>query len=113
MLIYLSPAVHGDLVVVGGSRGVCSGASVTLQCTLTGDILIWNKPDGDINLVRGHSTTSGSGTYQWELVELDNTLLQSSLTFTFLNHITINCTDNEAYTSSITIYIEGNTSSIT
>ena len=77
-------------MVVGGSRGVCSGASVTLQCTLTGDLLVWKKPDGDINLVRGHSTTSGSGTYQWELVELNDTHLQSSLTFTFSNHVTIN-----------------------
>ena len=100
-------------MVVGGSRGVCSGASVTLQCTLTGNLLLWKKPDGDINLVRGlHTTWSGSGTYQWELVELDDTHLQSSLTFTFSNQITINCT-NVAYTSSITIHIEGNTSSIT
>ena len=50
---------------------------------------------------------------QVQAVELDNTHLQSSLTFTFSNQIAINCTDNEAYTSSITIHIEGIFSSIT
>ena len=42
-----------DLVVIGGSEAQCSGANVTLQCTLTGNVLIWQKADGDYNLVRG------------------------------------------------------------
>ena len=89
---------------------MCSGASVTLQCTLTGNILIWKKLDGDINLLRGvHSISSSDNTYQWQLVELDENRLQSSVTFLFNNEITINCTNNAGDSSSITVVTEGKT----
>ena len=40
-----------DLNLVGDNNALCAGASVTLQCTLTGDLLIWNTPQGALNFV--------------------------------------------------------------
>ena len=96
-----------DLMVVGGSDAVCSGASVTLHCTLTGDILTWSKKDGDINLVRSLHTTSISDTYQWQLEELDEYRLKSSITFAVGSNFTINCTNFAGGSSSVTLFIEG------
>ena len=96
-----------DLVVVGGSQAVCAGASVSLQCTLTGNILVWQTENGDINLVRGLHTSSSSGTYQWQLEELDENELQSTITFVVNNEVTINCSTPQHDLASITLIIEG------
>ena len=85
---------------------MCLGANVTLQCTVTGSILIWRKHDGDINLIRGLHTNSILGSYQWKLIVLDNDRLQSFITFWFSNQITINCSNN-ADQASIDIVLEG------
>ena len=95
-----------DLVVVGGNNAVCSGASVTLQCTLTGDVLSWNTPDGTLNFIRGRSSLSDAGLYNGRLQELNSTHLRSNLTFTFTSQITISCSDGCA-NSSITVTVEG------
>ena len=87
---------------------MCSGDDVTLQCTLTGDILTWNKRDGDINLVRGTHSGSTQGLYQWELTEIDENCLQSTLTFTVSVEVTLNCTGLESGdAASIALIIEG------
>ena len=95
-----------ELVVVGGNSTVCSGASVTLQCTLTGDVLSWNTPDGALNFIRGRSNQSESGPYDGRLQELNSTHLRSNLTFTFTSQITISCSDGSA-NISITVTVEG------
>ena len=95
-----------DLVVVGESNAVCSGASVTIHCTLTGDVLTWNTPDGALNFIRGRSSLSESGSYHGRLQELNSTHLISNLTFTFTSQITISCSDGCA-NSSITVTVEG------
>ena len=94
-----------ELVVVGGNSAFCSGASVTLQCTLTGDVLTWNTPDGALNFIRGRSSESDDGPYHGRLLE-NSTHLISNLTFTFTSQITISCSDGSENTS-LTISIEG------
>ena len=86
---------------------MCSGSRVTIQCTLTGNTLVWNKVDGDINLVRGLHTSSSSGSYQWQLQELEGGGLRSLITFVVAYEFTITCIDNEGDFSSVTIVIEG------
>ena len=104
--ILLSPAATVDLVVVGDSNTQCTGASVTLQCTLTGDVLTWITPEGALNFVRGRQDVSNAGSYQAMLTELNSTHLSSRLTFTFDAEITINCSDTSA-SNSTTLVIEG------
>ena len=96
-------------MVIGGSQAQCYGANVILQCTLIGDVLIWQKADGDINLIRGEDTFSTSGSYQQELIELDENRLKSYLSFTLNSEITINCTELVGQAASIHLSIEGNT----
>ena len=95
-----------ELVVVGGNSAVCSGASVTLQCTLTGNVLTWNTPDGAFNFIQGRSNQSESGPYDGRLQELNSTHLISNLTFTFTSQTIISCSDGSENTST-TISIEG------
>ena len=95
-----------ELVAVGGNSAVCSGASVTLQCTLTGDGLTWNTPNGELNFVRGRASEPDVGSYHGRLQELNSTHLRSNLTFTFTSQITISCYDGSANTST-TISTEG------
>ena len=94
-----------ELVVVGGNGAFCSGASVTLQCTLTGDVLTWNTPDGALNFIRGRSRESDDGSYHGRLLE-NSTHLRSNLTFTFTSQITISCSDGSV-NASLTISTEG------
>ena len=94
-------------MVVGRSQVQCYGATVTLQCTLTGDHLIWQKADGDINLIRGEHTSSTSGSYQWELIELDEYRLKSSISFIINNENIVNCTELVGNRASIHLSIEG------
>ena len=93
-------------MVVGDNNALCTGASVTLQCTLTGDVLTWITPEGALNFVRGRQSESNAGSYQGQLTELNDTHLRSTLTFTFTAPITINCTDQSA-SSSINVTVEG------
>ena len=96
-----------ELVAVGGNGAFCSGASVTLQCTLTGDVLTWNTPDGAFNLIRGRPINeSGAGSYHGRLQELNSTHLRSNLTFTFTSQITISCSD-DSENISITVTVGG------
>ena len=93
-------------MVVGGSPAQCSGASVTLQCTLAGNTLTWNTPDGALNFVRDRGSESDAGSYHGQLWELNSTHLRSTLTFTFSNQIKINCSDGSA-SDSTTVTVEG------
>ena len=95
-------------MVVGGTQAQCYGANVRLQCTLTGNILRWKKQDGDINLMRGEDISSSTGLYQWELIELEENQLQSTLRFTFRSNISINCSGFESEPASIYLFIDGN-----
>ena len=95
-----------DVVVVGDNNAVCTGASVTLQCTLTGNVLTWNTPDGALNFVRGRQDESNAGSYYGQLMELNATHLRSTLSFTFAAEITINCSETTA-SSTITLTREG------
>ena len=94
-------------MAVGGNNAFCSGASVTLQCTLTGDVLSWHIGDRAINFVRGFSSEADAGLYHGQLLELNSTHLRSNLTFTFTSQITISCSDGSVNTS-IKLSIEGN-----
>ena len=107
-MTYFTAVATVELLVVENSRYVCSGTSVTLQCSVTGDILTWKKRDGDINLLRNIHTSSVSGPYQWQLEEIDEYKLQSSITFFVSNQFTMNCTNNEGDSSSVTLVVEGN-----
>ena len=95
-----------NLVVVGGSNAQCSGTSVTLQCILAGITLTWNTPIGALNFVRDRGSESYAGSYHGQLFELNSTHLRSTLTFTFSNQITINCS-NDSASDSITVTVEG------
>ena len=95
-----------ELLVVGDNNAVCSGASVTLQCTLMGNVLTWNTPEGALNFVRGRQDESNAGSYHARLMEPNATHLISRLSFTFTSEITINCSDNTASTST-TVTTEG------
>ena len=95
-----------ELVAVGGNSAVCLDASVTLQCTLTGDVLTWNTPNGGLNFIRNRASESDAGFYHGRLQELNSTHLRSNLTFTFTSQITISCSDDSENTST-TISIEG------
>ena len=94
-------------MVVEGSQSQCYGAAVTLQCTLTGDHLIWETIAGDINLSRGEHTSSTSGSYQWELIELDEYRLKSLISFIVNSENTVNCTELVGNRASIHLSIEG------
>ena len=83
-------------MVVGGYNAVCSDASVTLQCTLMGNVLTWNTPDGAFNFVRGRQDESNSGSYHARLMEFNATHLISTLSFTFTDEISINCSDTHS-----------------
>ena len=105
--LHSSPLVAAvDLVIVGNNNVLCTGASVTLQCTLTGNVLTWNTPDGALNFVRGRQVESNAGSYYGQLVELNATHLQSTLSFIFTAEITINCSDTTA-SNSATLVVEG------
>ena len=95
-----------ELVVVGGNNPVCSNASVTLQCTLMGNILTWNTPEGALNFVRGRQNESYVGSYYATHMELNDTHLISTLSFTITAEITINCSDTHS-SDGTTIVIEG------
>ena len=95
-----------DLVIVGDNNVLCTGASVTLQCTLTGNVLTWNTPDGALNFVRGRQVESNAGSYYGQLMEPDATHLRSTLSFIFTAEITINCSDTTA-SNSATLVVEG------
>ena len=95
-----------DLVVIGDNNVLCTGASVTLQCTLTGNFLTWNSPYGALNFVRGRQDESNGGFYHARLMELNATHLRSTLSFTFSAEITINCSDTTA-SNSATLVVEG------
>ena len=94
-----------ELVVVGGKNALCTGASVTLQCTLTGHVLTWNTPEGALNFVRGGKSEINE-IYQGNLEELNDTHIRSTLAFNCSAEITINCTDQMDQRST-TIIIEG------
>ena len=93
-------------MVDGDSIAQCSGASVTLQCILAGNTLTWNTPDGALNFVRNRGSESDADSYHGQLWELNSTHLRSTLTFTFSNQITINCS-NDSASDSITVSVEG------
>ena len=92
--IYLVATV--DLVVVGGNNAVCTGASVTLQCMLMGDTITCITPEGALNFLRGRQNNSKAGSYQGQLLELNETYLRSTLIFNFTPQVTINCSDMTA-----------------
>ena len=92
--------------VVGGLDAVCSGDSVSVQCTLSGDMLTWITPDGALNLLRGRQSIGDAGAYHWILQELDESLLQSTVTFTVTTQTTMTCLDR-SNSSEVTINIEG------
>ena len=95
-----------ELVAVGGNSAFCSGASVTLQCTLTGDVLTWDTPDGALNSIRGRLINkSDAGPYHGRLLE-NSTHLRSNLTFTFTSQTIISCSDGSV-NISITVTVEG------
>ena len=96
-------------MVVGGYNALCTETSITLQCTLSGDFLSWNTPEGTLYLVRGihnNNFDTNVGSYHGQLEELNGTHIRSKLTFNFTVQITINCTDLTSSNSS-TIIIEG------
>ena len=95
-----------ELVVVGGNNAVCSGANVTLQCTLMGNILSWNTPEGDFNFIRGRQAAPFPRFYYGQLMELNGTLLRSTLSFTFTAEITFYCS-SDISDSSTTVVLEG------
>ena len=94
-------------MVVGGSIAQCSGASVTLQCTVVGNILIWNTPEGQFLLARGVSTGMNRSTYQSQLQVLNETHVRSNLTFTVNAEISVNCTDGCHAARNMSVKIEG------
>ena len=96
-----------DLGVVGDNNALCTGATATLQCTLMGNILTWNTPEGALNFVRGFQSESNAGSYHGQLIELNATHLKSTLTFIFTTEITINCSDTTTTSNSITLVVEG------
>ena len=94
-------------MIVGGSIAQCSGASVTLQCTVAGNILIWNTPVGQFFLARGVATGMNRGTHQTQLQVLNETHLKSNLTFIVNYEISVNCTDGGHVARNMTVIIEG------
>ena len=94
-----------DIAVVGGNNAQCTGASVTLQCALMGDVLIWLTPHGAINLFRGRENDINSH-YHAHLMEVNASHLRSTLDFNFTAQITISCSDTTAMDSA-TIIVEG------
>ena len=94
-----------DLVVVKDSVAQCSGASVTLQCTLAANTLIWITPDGALNFVRDRSNESEAGSYHGKLWEINSTHLRSNITFIITEQISIQCSDN-IVDENITLGIE-------
>ena len=95
-----------DLVVVENSVAQCSGASVTLQCTLAGNTLTWNTPDGALTFVRDRSNESEGGSYHGELWEINSTHLRSNITFIITEETSIHCSD-EIVDENVTLSIEG------
>ena len=97
-----------ELVAVGGKYIACTSESVTLQCTVMGDFLTWNTPEGALNLVRGRQDNTIGGSFQAMLINLNDTHLRSTLTFNITSQTTINCSDiNDRTESTITFFIEG------
>ena len=94
-----------DVVVVGG-EDVCAGDTASVQCTLTGDILTWNTPQGAINILRGRQRSGETGAYTWRVEELDENTLQSTLIFMVTALITMGC-DDGSNSSVVTVRIEG------
>ena len=97
-----------ELVAVGGKNVVCTGESVTLQCTVMGDRLTWNTTEGALNLVRGRLGNTIGDSFQAMLINLNDTHLRSTLTLDITFQTTINCSDiNDRSESTITLFIEG------
>ena len=95
-----------ELLVVGGNNAICSGASVTLECTLMGNTLTWNTPEGDFTFIRGREAAPFPSFYYGQLMELNATLLRSTLSFTFTAEVTFNCS-SDISDSSTTVVLEG------
>ena len=95
-------------MVVGGSTAECTSASVTLQCTVTGNSLTWTTPDGQLILIRGVHTDLDRDLYRTQLQEINATHLRSNLTFINNDQISFICTDSENTAEIITVSIEGN-----
>ena len=93
-------------MVVEDSFAQCSGASVTLQCTLAGNTLTWNTPDGALSFVRDRSNKSERGFYHGEFWEINSTHVRSNITFIINKQALIQCSDNIAL-ENITLGIEG------
>ena len=94
-------------MVVRGSIAQCSGASVTLQCTVAGNILIWNTPEGQFFLARGVATGMNRSIYKSQLQALNETHLRSNLTFIVNYEISVNCTDGGHAARNMSVTIEG------
>ena len=95
-----------DLGVVGDNNALCTGATATLQCTLMGNVLTWNTPEGALNFDHGFQSEPNAGSYHGQLIELNATHQKSILTFTFTTEITINCSDTTT-SNSVTLVVEG------
>ena len=93
-------------MVVEDSVAQCSGASVTLQCTLAGNTLTWNTPDGALNFVRDRGSESDAGSYHGKFWEINSTHLRSNITFIINKQTLIQCSDN-IVDENITLGIEG------
>ena len=86
---------------------MCAGDAVSVQCTLTGDTLTWDTPQGAINILRGRQISGETGVYEWVVEELDENTLQSTLIFIIVTtQITMGC-DNGSNSSVVTVRIEG------
>ena len=85
---------------------MCAGDSISVQCTVSGNIVTWNTPEGAINILRGRQSEGYAGSYQWVLEELDGNRLQSTISFTVTSLITMRCSDG-TNSSETTISVEG------
>ena len=88
-------------VAVTSNQPACPGESVAVQCTVGGDVLTWNIPEGALNLLRGRHE-GDVGSFHWTLLEIDENTLQSTLTFAATTEFDIGCSNH-----SVQLQVEG------
>ena len=93
-------------VAVTSNQPACPGESVAVQCTVGGNVLTWNTPEGAISLIRDRQEEADAGSFHWTLLELDASTLQSTLTFSATTEFTIECS-NTTESSSASVQVEG------
>ena len=94
-------------MAVTSNQPACPGEPVAVQCTVGGDVLTWNIPDGAFNILRGRHEEGDVTSFHWTLLELDENTLQSTLTFAATTEFYVGCTNDTESSDSVQLQVEG------